>query len=399
MIKELSIKNFRSIREATLELGRFTVLTGANNSGKSSVLYALQVLQNTMYNSNRPIDEFFNLKFVNLGGLKETSFNKNARNDIEIKVNIEKGQYECSFQVIFDEINGHSFSIQGKKPYVFSDRIKISFPYPQNKIQKIRVKDQPNIEFSWNGIRPDFVSAKTPESSLKVPLLSEEAIAPLESIVQLDLIPTQRGFTKPTFSEVPLRDLIYLEEEVASVLLKENALQERVDYYFNKVTGMHFSLRKVPLAGFFFLSVEDKGTDFWTELVNQGMGINQIIFMLTKILYEKNRLICIDEPEIHLHPALIEQFVRVLVEIAEREDKQFIFSTHSEHWLMSMLAEVNDGNLGADALKVYYLTREKHETRAENQQVQPNGQIQGGLKNFMEAQMRLANRFFTIETA
>jgi len=38
MIKELSIKNFRSIREATLELGRFTVLTGANNSGKSSVL-------------------------------------------------------------------------------------------------------------------------------------------------------------------------------------------------------------------------------------------------------------------------------------------------------------------------------------------------------------------------
>ena len=89
------------------------------------------------------------------------------------------------------------------------------------------------------------------------------------------------------------------------------------------------------------------------------MGMNQIVFLLAKILYSKNRLICIDEPEIHLHPTLIEQFVRVLVEIAEKEDKQFIFSTHSEHWLLSLLAEVNDGNLAADDLKVYYLQKKR----------------------------------------
>jgi len=134
-------------------------------------------------------------------------------------------------------------------------------------------------------------------------------------------------------------------------------------------------------------------------LVNQGMGVNQILFLLAKILYDKNRLICIDEPEIHLHPTLIEQFVKVLVEIAEKEDKQFIFSTHSEHWLMSMLAEVNDGNLKAEDLKVYYLTKEEQETKVEGQQVHPNGQIEGGLKNFLEAQMRLANRFFDHQPA
>lgn len=398
MIKELTIKNFRSIRDASLVLGRFTVLNGANNSGKSSVLYALQVMQNAMYNSGQQVDEFFNLKFVNLGGLQESSFKKNLRNNIELKIVVNKDKYECSFQVGFNEIEGHSFTIQGIKPYSFQDRLTVSFPYTQNKTQKINVNGHPNVNFSWNGIRPEQITANGDEIYI-VKSLSEEAMLPLEATIQLDLIPTQRGFTKTTFNEVPLLDLIYREEEVASLLLKSHALQEKVSLYFEKITGMTFLVRRIPQAGFFFLNVSEKDSSFWTEIVNQGMGLNQVIFMLAKILYDKNRLICIDEPEIHLHPTLIEQFVKVLVEIAEKEDKQFIFSTHSEHWLMSMLAEVNDGNVKAEDLKVYYLTKEGQETKVENQQVFPNGQIEGGLKNFLEAQMRLANRFFDHQPA
>lgn len=63
-----------------------------------------------------------------------------------------------------------------------------------------------------------------------------------------------------------------------------------------------------PGVDFFYLQVREPDTPFPTELVNQGMGVNQILFLLAKILYDKNRLICIDEPEIHLHPALIERF-------------------------------------------------------------------------------------------
>ena len=382
-----------------MSLGKFTVLNGANNSGKSSVLYALQVMQNAMYNSGRQVDDFFNFRFANLGGLQESSFNKNVRNSINLKILAGRGKFECSFEVAFSELEGHSFHIRGFKPYSFEDRLKITFPYLQNKSQTIKVVDHPQIEFLWNGTRAVQITSSTKEGLEIIPFLSEEAILPLETIIQLDLIPTQRGFSKATFSEVPLRDLIYLEDEVASLLLKDHVLQEKVSVYFEKVTGMNFIVRKVPQAGFFFLNIADKGSVFWTELVNQGMGINQILFLLAKILYDKNRLICIDEPEIHLHPTLIEQFVKVLVEIAYEENKQFIFSTHSEHWLMSMLAEVNDGNIKAEDLKVFYLTKEGQETKVENQRVHPNGQLEGGLKNFMEAQMHLANRFFASETA
>lgn len=229
--------------------------------------------------------------------------------------------------------------------------------------------------------------------------LSEQIELPIFELSHLDVTPTQRGFTKPIFNQVPMNGTIYTEEEIATHLAIDKALQAKVAHYFEKITGKRFSVSMGPGGGFFYLQIREPDTPFTTELVNQGMGVNQILFLLAKILYDKNHLICIDEPEIHLHPVLIEQFVRVLVEIAQKENKQFLFSTHSEHWLMSLLAEVYERHLSADDLKVYFFQKEGMATTVESQKILENGQIEGGLKNFLEAQMSLANRFFPAETS
>ncbi len=45
MITKLRLENFRAIAKKDLELGKITVLTGPNNSGKSSIIYALLALK------------------------------------------------------------------------------------------------------------------------------------------------------------------------------------------------------------------------------------------------------------------------------------------------------------------------------------------------------------------
>lgn len=397
MIKELTIKNFRSIREASLELGRFTVLNGANNSGKSSVLYALQVLKNVVTNPNRSVDELLNFEFLNLGGLEESVYEKKLSNSIELFIFAEEG-YEMllnKFGLSLHRYNNSLFT-EGLEPYKFKGEVPISFPYRLNKRVSLKAfRGKEEINFVWNGISV----VDRDKDEVAYDSVYDVVNVSVRALQRADVIPVRRGFTKPIFNQVPMNGTIYTEEEVATHLAIDKNLQAKVAHYFEKITGKRFSVSMGPGGGFFYLQVREPDTPFTTELVNQGMGVNQILFLLAKILYDKNHLICIDEPEIHLHPTLIEQFVKVLVEISEKEGKQFIFSTHSEHWLMSMLAEVNDGNLKAEDLKVYYLTKEGQETKVENQQVYPNGQIEGGLKNFLEAQMRLTNRFFTAETA
>lgn len=417
MIKELTIKNFRSIREASLELGRFTVLNGANNSGKSSVLYALQVMKNVVTNPNRTVDELLNLEFLNLGALEDVIFQKNTKQICDLKITSEKeasffannsqfkNLYISGFGLMLSDNIGQFLVAYGKSPYEYAHGGQVSFPYQLNKEFRIEEKTGAKIKgwhILWNGLH--FKGIMTPGGTIvnENESISQKAqieiSLPIQDLSALDFIPTHRGFTKPIFNQVPMNGTIYTEEEVATHLAIDKTLQSKVAHYFEKITGKRFSVSMGPGGGFFYLQVREPDTPFTTELVNQGMGVNQILFLLAKILYDKNRLICIDEPEIHLHPTLIEQFVKVLVEIAEKEDKQFIFSTHSEHWMMSLLAEVYEHNLTADDLKVYYLQKEEQETKIEQQEVHQNGQIEGGLKNFMEAQLRLANRFFPAET-
>lgn len=402
MIKELTIKNFRSFREATLELGRFTVLNGANNSGKSSVLYALQVLKNVVTDPSRSMDELLNLGFLSLGGLENTVLGKNSDLGIELGITAIEGNNYISKYFITLAKYGNYLKVVGVKPYRFETELSVSFPYLLNKSSNILLDlNKVSTTLKWNGhtiIHADILNDDNAGQSVN---LRHEADIPIISLFATDVIPTKRGFSKPVFNLAPVNpdNRIYSEDEIATLIVTDIYHKDKIIKYFNKITGNILSVKNPQGAGFFYLQIREPDTPFTTELVNQGMGVNQILFLLAKILYDKNRLICIDEPEIHLHPTLIEQFVKVLVEIAEKEDKQFIFSTHSEHWLMSMLAEVNDGNIKSDDLKVYYLTKEGQETKVENQQVHQNGQIEGGLKNFLEAQMHLANRFFAPETA
>ncbi|MBL7797984.1 MAG: AAA family ATPase [Saprospiraceae bacterium] len=398
MITGLYVKNFRSIRDASLDLGRFTVLNGENNSGKSSVLYALQVLKNIVTSPNRSMDDLLNLNFLNLGGIEEVMFNKKINLELKIGVrsgNTEKPQDLLSYYYWTHTLLGDTLILKGRKPYNFDGNLHVSFPYTLNKGQKIEIGKSPNHTFFWNGVTADQFEGYNEQ--VDALLLTAEIDQCAANLSGLDVIPTHRGFSRAAFNLIPLQYNIYTEDEVATLLASDKVLLSQVSYYFKKITGKEFSVSLMQVPGLFFLQVKDPGASTSIQLVNQGMGINQIVFLLAKILYSKNRLICIDEPEIHLHPTLIEQFIRVLVEISKAEGKQFLFSTHSEHWIMSLLAEVCEGNLPASDLKVYYLRKQGLETLVEEQEVQENGQIAGGLKNFLESQMRLAQRFFPVE--
>ncbi|HEX9912929.1 MAG TPA: AAA family ATPase, partial [candidate division Zixibacteria bacterium] len=68
MITKLHLENFRSIVKDEVELGKITILTGPNNSGKSSIIYGLLALKNVVLNSNQSLDSCLTLGFINLGG-------------------------------------------------------------------------------------------------------------------------------------------------------------------------------------------------------------------------------------------------------------------------------------------------------------------------------------------
>jgi len=392
MISQLHIRNFRSIKSADLNLGKITVLTGANNSGKSSFIYALLALKNIVNNPNQSIDNFLTLPFINLGGFEQTVFLKDETLNIGLGVTLKNSEWEIKYDIKFNP-ESSLISLLINKPIAEEYYIEIAFPYTANKNNEYTFKiDEQDVKFTWNGFFPQSEHKQTP-------ILIHSFIPfymPINAFYEVDFVPIRRGFTEPFYGNVPLQSQISTEKEIATLLAIDAELTDKVAYYLEKIVDRNFSVYKIPNISSFHLQTKDTETGFTSDLVNEGLGTNQLVTILAKVLQSKNKFICIDEPEIHLHPSIIDKLVSVMIEIAEQEGKQFLVSTHSEHFITSLLNSVAKKQIGNEDVKVYYLTKEGKETKAESQAINKHGQIEGGLKNFYAAELDNLKTLFKI---
>jgi len=78
-----------------------------------------------------------------------------------------------------------------------------------------------------------------------------------------------------------------------------------------------------------------------------GIGISQVLPVLVHSMAERRKLIAIEQPEIHIHPALQAELGDVFIESALGENKnRFLLETHSEHLILRILRRIRETSEG-----------------------------------------------------
>lgn len=111
----------------------------------------------------------------------------------------------------------------------------------------------------------------------------------------------------------------------------ERSNHARAEARLNKLQGFVRDVMNDPCASLLVshesheISFKTSDADF-LPLESLGTGVTELVILASIIACNDNRIICVEEPEIHLHPALQARFMKYLL---EDDSNRFIITTHS----------------------------------------------------------------------
>ena len=416
----LSFRNFRSLRDVTVDIAPLTVVYGPNGAGKSSLIYGLMTLKNFLTNPGQNIPSLFSYPSISLGGLNEVVHRHSQDRGVSLSLGISDSEgLSSKFTLTLDRSGGKAdiafgrSTLQSALTWPATLDLDISVPYGVNQetsgdlsgtfVDSDGREHECRGQVAWNGVgvsvQLDQDAPQTIDPNV-IKSLNERANLPLELARHTGFVPLRRGFSKATYGLSSVTTALGSEDEVASVLAlpDERFRQYEVSRYIEKIANRRIQTQSQVGTSSFTIDSIPASADVPVSIVNEGFGINQLLYMLTISLYSPFKIVAIEEPEIHLHPSMVKRLAPVLAEIASKEDRRLIVSTHSEAFVVALLSQIAAGVIRVEDVSFILAEKEDGETRLTRCEATPEGQIDGGLEPFMASELQDLAAFLGLST-
>ncbi|MCI9442451.1 MAG: DUF3696 domain-containing protein [Ruminococcus sp.] len=315
MVSRILVDGYKSIDRIELELKGFTLLSGINSAGKSSVIQALlYMIQRLKLRDNGERG----CEYVDLGRFPDIKNNVKGNKKILFEIDTKDGAVTSKSGVTVTI--GEGFSLmeletelpEDKRSYVTThhivylptDRIGVEKAYDLNTEKPQEIGNHGEYTYSFLGM---FGQEKIPE----------EAFA-----------------CKP--------------ETVGM------SLNNQVNYWLEYLTGFHIQTNIVSDIDQVVATYANAKSNRYYRARNVGTGVTYIATLLIAALSCKvDDALIIENPEIHLHPRAQSRLVEFLAYVSNL-GLQVILETHSDHIYNGLRKCIKKEKIMKDKAAIYF---------------------------------------------
>ena len=352
MLRRIDLRHFKCFTLLKLPLCPLTLLSGANASGKSSVLQALALLRQSMWEDEWAGRLMLNGASVRLGAVSDVIDQTHGRHSIGIALLDDEHEFQWEFEGGRTEM-----SMEVARLCIDDDEKDESGPL-------YHLLPSPQGKEMWTDSLLDRLYGLT--------YLTAERVGPRETYPLEDLGSTPVVGPKGEHAV----SILYSgsDEIVLDGLIIEDTPPTRlrqVEAYMNRFfPGCELTVGRVPQANAVILGLRtSKGMDFHRP-IHTGFGLTQVLpIVVAALSASKGDPLLIENPEVHLHPAGQAAMGAFLAKVAVA-GVQVILETHSDHVLNGVRRAVKDGVLLPEDVALHFFRLRQDEESDGAAQVQ-----------------------------
>ena len=373
MLKSLKIENFRRFESFELEdLGRINLLVGMNNSGKTSILEAIQLLcsRHNIYMLNQ-----------SLFRRGEHTIIENSKKNIELDICHLFFNHELNIgkKILITTINSDDITEQvilsieesllpeNHKSLSSSENqdftqllLDLSFSASSDESLMINF----NVEWKWGENTRDFKTSLSPNGGIldrmlavnqaRYDLTHRQKKQDRNSILKTQFL-SSSSLTAQEMTE--LFDLISLMPEESLIYEALQTIEPKID----RIATVSKS-RNLSSVGGFFVRFSDSTNRI--PLGSLGEGIARLLGLTLSLINAKGGILLVDDIDTGLHFTALSNMWKLIWKIARKLDVQVFATTHSSDCWQSLASIASLEETEQDGITIQRIEKDKQKAIA-----------------------------------
>ena len=406
MLTHIRFQNFKSWADTgDIALKPITGLFGPNSSGKTSLLQALLLLKQTSESADRGLPLQFGDKnsLVNLGDFRSVVHRHASEAELKFSLDwsedkpfVAKDPKKPGMPVADSSDLGFSTSVRGEDGS--GKALRLTVPRMEYRVGEVsfgmKRKTERRKEYALFDEGTDFQFDRTRGRPWPLPapvkcygfpdqvrayyrnagFLSDLELAFEEQLRRVYYLGPLRAYPERTYtwSGAQPSDMGQAGEQAVHAILSSRdkgekisrgkgrrraTLEEYVAKWLHRL-GLISEFRVEAVAEgsqIFQVQVRRTASGAQSLITDVGFGVSQILPVIVLCFYvPEGSTVILEQPEIHLHPAVQADLADVLIDAHEKRGVQIIVESHSEHLLRRLQRRIAEEKLSKDDVALYF---------------------------------------------